>query len=81
MRKKWTKARITDEMAQEIGTLVHTGLRKWTDDPESGTAWKAITEMKDGAWRDLMWIVADMMYTPARKAFREQLKEEGYKKL
>lgn len=44
---------VTDEeLAEQIGMGIHTGLRKGSDAPSSGPLWRAISESKDSAWSD-----------------------------
>lgn len=40
------------ELASDIATGMHTGLRKGSDAPSSGPLWKAISDSNDSAWFD-----------------------------
>lgn len=69
------KKQIVENLADDIGGLIHVGLRKWCDDPQSHIIWEAIHKMEDGAWEDLCKIVANEIYPETRKAFKKQFKE------
>lgn len=69
------KKQIVLYLAEDIAYLVHVGLRNWTDDPSSGKAWDAISEMDDGAWEQLCEAVAGEIYPRIRRAFTIQFKE------
>lgn len=45
--------RTREAVASLIGEGVHTGLRKWCNSKESGTAWRAISQMPDGEWSSI----------------------------
>lgn len=48
-----------DEAKSLIGEGVHTGLRKGSDAPSSGSLWRAISESQDGAWDDALTFCVD----------------------
>lgn len=72
--QKEEKKCTVDNLGENIAVLIHTGLRKWCDDPNSGEIWRLIHEMEDGQWENLCRLVANEIYTPMRKAFKKQLK-------
>lgn len=69
------KKQIVENLASGIGGLLHTGLRKWTDDPQSGVAWRAISEMDDEEWLNVCRQVAEYIYPEFRKAIIKQIKK------
>lgn len=60
MKKKTRKEKI-EELASIIGEGVHTGLRKYSEHPQSGPAWKAISKIDDGSWENICEIVAEQI--------------------
>lgn len=75
MAKKLTKKKVVDMLAEDIGYMVHVGLRKWTEHPESMNAWRAIRKMADdGAWAELSKLLAGELYPSWRKVFYAQFK-------
>ena len=56
------KKEIIEEIADNVGQGVHTGLRKWSEHPESSRAWVAISKIDDGSWEYICWEVARIIY-------------------
>ena len=53
------KELTTEELADEIGVGMHTGLRKGSDAEDSGKLWTAIRDSETTAWRDAALFCAD----------------------
>jgi hypothetical protein len=49
----------TTELRQSLGVLIHTGLRKAADSPASWQAWKAIQDMDDDEWNEVLRYVVE----------------------
>jgi hypothetical protein len=70
------KVEVVERLAEEIGYWTHVGLRKYTDDPRSGDAWKAIYDMEPEEWSHVVRIAAQQIYPWFRKEITKQLKEK-----
>lgn len=66
------KKQIVENLATDIGYNIHVGLRKWIDCKGAHAAWKAISELPEGEWKNLCGVVANNIYPEMRKAFFKQ---------
>lgn len=76
-KQMFSKAYIVKNLAEDIAYNLHVGLRKYCDDPHSGTAWRAIAEFEDDNWVQLCQLVAEQSYKELRRAFKEQFNESN----
>ena len=63
---------ILEEVANEIGEGIHVGLRKWSEHPQSSTAWKAISKIDDGSWEYIAREVAKEIIKTIRRISRKR---------
>ena len=58
MGKRTISNEVFSDVADVIGEGVHTGLRKFTDAPSSGVAWRAIHDLPAGDWTGIVEMAA-----------------------
>jgi hypothetical protein len=52
------REQLIEDVASLIGEGVHTGLRKFSEHPASGDAWRAIRELPAEDWDSIVKIAA-----------------------